>query len=894
MPYEIIAAVAKFLETTCGLEPIAAGVTAALSDAGLLRSFKLCPAAKEAACIPLNLLVDGHHEISAHGLVVDRQFGSIGLIHVLSAVDQKGLNTLLEDAAYLRHLLGLKRTESANPLALNLPAIEVVLLMDADAPQAQEVNSALRETLRTSLRSSGLLHAISVNLALLSATEPERTDRELRRAFCWLLPSSKAWFEEIKKPTTATKPWNQVRLENFRCAGTRSWEKQKDATLHLFHGPNGSGKSTLAEGFEYAVTGHSTRLPNLMPETDEAQHYAPLVCRQTHDKPATAIVLQDDREVMRRTVPPNGAGNPPKERIHGGSLRLDQDLCDRLARLDSVARARLWLETFFSELDRDRVERRNARAGLKAAMAELVVSVSAESDEQIATQIVGEATKLLKGGTQSVASFVISLWGPSATDPSSWMESHGLMLPDILRLPVQLDKQVWQPEQREELSKKLKSALTRDLGQLDTWAAMDLAKLETLLQRIGRDSFDDSMTASAVGEHDRAATFNQWLRSVAMTNLLEKALVISRTCEACPPSPNDLLARIVPQLPAEELSRHLESAKKERELLHQRVAVLSGASGESPHAREQRRVSHAELTPFLDAVGAGFFQPLIQASDRDALRDLLAKRQSGAVGNLRIGFPEWTQPLLELLSSRRRVLEFRVNSLLKPAGESSVSKAAKSRSEAVVQLIASALKLAELESSAAESFFGQLASGELSRAVAELVALLTPARWAYDPIQTQLDLSGTGTGAGERLDFQAHGMEAARILNTAELNTLALALYLLCAPRVDNPYRVVFLDDPLQNMDELTVAAVARGLARLMRLWSTVEAIRDWNVVLLLHSEEDCERILLEAPAAYYRIPWMAPLRAPVETEHEAKPITAENRAQGKLIELKELLGGGT
>jgi hypothetical protein len=97
-------------------------------------------------------------------------------------------------------------------------------------------------------------------------------------------------------------------------------------------------------------------------------------------------------------------------------------------------------------------------------------------------------------------------------------------------------------------------------------------------------------------------------------------------------------------------------------------------------------------------------------------------------------------------------------------------------------------------------------------------------------------------------------------LNTAELNTFALTLFLLCARRIDNPLRSIVLDDPLQNMDELTVTTVARGLARLMRVWQKLDGNGPvWRLVILLHSEEDVESFRAEAQCATYLLPWLSP-----------------------------------
>jgi len=170
--------------------------------------------------------------------------------------------------------------------------------------------------------------------------------------------------------------------------------------------------------------------------------------------------------------------------------------------------------------------------------------------------------------------------------------------------------------------------------------------------------------------------------------------------------------------------------------------------------------------------------------------------------------------------------------------------------------------------------------GDLRQAVNEITALLTPARWAYSDVVPEANL----TGAEESLELQAdrfkssdgslQTISARFLLNTSELNTLALAIFLLCARRVDNVLRVLVLDDPLQNMDELTVTTMARGLGRLLRLWQQRQNDNGppWRVFLLVHGEEDMERIRNEVPCAAYFLPWLSPGDSPDTQVPEIRP----------------------
>jgi hypothetical protein len=76
------------------------------------------------------------------------------------------------------------------------------------------------------------------------------------------------------------------------------------------------------------------------------------------------------------------------------------------------------------------------------------------------------------------------------------------------------------------------------------------------------------------------------------------------------------------------------------------------------------------------------------------------------------------------------------------------------------------------------------------------------------------------------------------------------------------------LDDPLQNMDELTVTTLARGIAKVSRLWSD-----RWKLLLFFHGQEDRERFRREVPLATYLLPWFSlgeeapgqPIQIPVD-----------------------------
>lgn len=175
-----------------------------------------------------------------------------------------------------------------------------------------------------------------------------------------------------------------------------------------------------------------------------------------------------------------------------------------------------------------------------------------------------------------------------------------------------------------------------------------------------------------------------------------------------------------------------------------------------------------------------------------------------------------------------------------------------------------------------QSFIAKLAAHDegamgLVDALNELMALFTPARWAYEDVQLRFE-----EGDAPRLQFEtgsAGSTQRSRAdlrLNTAQLNAFVLALFLLCAPRVSNPLGLLVLDDPLQNMDELTVTTLARGLAKLMRVLP-----RRWTLMMLFHGEGDLARFHDEVECGVYLLPWLSPTQRGSAIKIECRPQTS-------------------
>jgi hypothetical protein len=123
------------------------------------------------------------------------------------------------------------------------------------------------------------------------------------------------------------------------------------------------------------------------------------------------------------------------------------------------------------------------------------------------------------------------------------------------------------------------------------------------------------------------------------------------------------------------------------------------------------------------------------------------------------------------------------------------------------------------------------------------------------------------------------------------MNTFTVALFLLCAPAQANPLRLLVLDDPLQNMDEMTVSSLARGLAKVAQIFPP-----GWNIAALFHSEDDLHRIREEVPSAVYRLPWLSPTAVederPIRSEPEENTCSRERQRLTSLATIVEIRDG--
>jgi hypothetical protein len=281
---------------------------------------------------------------------------------------------------------------------------------------------------------------------------------------------------------------------------------------------------------------------------------------------------------------------------------------------------------------------------------------------------------------------------------------------------------------------------------------------------------------------------------------------------------------------------------------------------------EHRRAITPREVRSLNQVGVWLAESALGKSDRlgDVFAEALRDDRTRTLGNLAIGSPGGLDGAVANVAGLKEAAAAALAALGTGSGLSQCYELV----EKARQAFQTPKKSEELISS---TFLAQLSSNpeghRLNAALNELLALFKAAPWAYRDLHLEAPADPDGGSPREELGIgSAEGAQAELRLNTSELNSLTLALFLLCAPRVPNCLRLLILDDPLQNMDEMTVTAVAQGLGRVLRLYPP-----GWQILALFHGEDGLERIRQEIRCAVYRLPWLR--TGPV---NENEPIRAD------------------
>lgn len=801
---------------------------------------------------PVRIRVSEQVDLEMDALIRDGELGSLGVVHRVDA--RTDVRRLIDQAAYLRHLLVEEMRSTANA---NRPAyaVEVVLALPGDdAPN-------LGETLRTILRDGTYLHAVGVNV--WSRENGSLADpAAVRRAFSWLLAETERWFRSRPSAATPRQELQRLTLHDFRVAGPRVFEFGDDHQLHVVHGHNGSGKSSVCEALELLATGKVARL-------DGQDHDACLANREAGPSGAATIAIRQGREERRWTVAAAGISEPLGT-MNPNAFRLDQTVADQLTHSTSADRARLFLSAFFDVESKGLLERSKLLADARTHLANLPTKI-AES--------IGRKTNDLYELDDAKAREQLQWLGdPSTTNAvMTWdrfldlmplsrtqVDALGAMLPRAVRDRFQQSG----PASAYELqnaAQALDDALQTLVPDLDR-RKETLTNAVAVLERYALTA----VGGAAESGGDLALLMRRWQRLHALHDLLEREEQIVETIYDVKQRGEVFGRKTEPYLSIMAVwpnDRRLQIRALGEDRDKARARVVSFVSDEERKAAAQAAApaDPVNLDALTAAASLGVFgEDLKQATPAlgQALRDALAQGQPVTVhagsSSIAVGTSGWGQELLAkskaALAAITQLASARAELPAPPRTLVALLPALRELHKAAVQIG----RLDAEDVKRLDDLFAE--NGALRQALNEMTALFTPARWAYRDVVPSASLRSSE----QSLDLQAYGISAKFLLNTAELNTLALSIFLLCSRRDENPLRMLVLDDPLQNMDELTVTTIARGLARILRLWKRHidHDASPWRVLLLLHGEDDVERIRSEVPCDVHLLPWLAPSAA--------------------------------
>ena len=810
----------------------------------------------------------GYYDLTPSILIYDPVAGTVGLVQHIEM--KTGMETqtgieiraAIDRAAYLRQIL-LENAEQSVSLALQ---VELVLAVTS-SEEPEVLTGALNEI----ASETSYLRLIGLNLLWGDANAVSTKDK-LRRAFSWLLRDTAAWLKDAAPAAGATYPvWLQngnawdLRLTDYRLPRERVFRCEGSAPMHLVYGHNGSGKSSLAEALEVLITGKIQRLD----EGGETDYYAAVGHRRRGiaiaagvqgvsaapslppRRPARAAILpaESTSAICELAIapgqPPSRTGQPAVDGLGVTSFRLDQRFMDKLVHSNAAERAALFLTAFSPDETRLRHELETKQAAFDVAFALL--------------------PEKLRESAQ--------------TDRVAWTlrEFDGRDNPPERFLPLDSEEMMLLGRVIPALNEDLAHLVTsQEIGKLDEHlnvfaTQQDAGLLDTLsiVERV----LDEFRNWDAAGKVQRSASYeddlHRWLELRALSDLLKKYRDVAVTlhrAEKAGWQPQE--AEFLPQGKFDDawIARLMAcSAEIDQELNDARAKVVawqgdapprppaSPDSTDSPLSpapvTQVRRILTAAEIAALDFAAGCLPSLKCPGSLGTLFADALRLDQVSTLPGAVLGAPGGLNDAIAEVQQLKKAVQHEHE--LGARKELSLT-ANMQRAQA---LVVAAHALADSQKHIQEGFFLQIAGGDnalrekLVAAFNEFLALCTPARWAYRDIGLKAQTVANKTGLSlETTD----GGRADLLFNTAELNAFALSLFLLLAPRLANPMRLLILDDPLQNMDELTVTTLARALGRLCSWYPD-----GGRILAFFQGPEDSERIRQETPCAVYELPWL-------------------------------------
>jgi hypothetical protein len=795
------------------------------------------------------LRIASHFDVDPVFLVFDPLLGSLGIVGlVLPAVPVKleDVRALvqrhIDTATYTRHLM-VRDRRLGDRKALS---VELVLLSADETPEERRLLADLGMALRQLLRDADSLFHIGVGVLCYGGGDDPFKGR-IRRAFPWLLRATREWLDSPEA----------------RISGSPGHPPSHEASRP-------ESKEVAQDPIRDAPADKGT--------VQNASDNAP---RRLH-----SIILDNYRLPGRRELVLSDAR---VHLVHGPNGSGKSSIVEALELVSTgkIERLRLADETRYDLVIRNRS---NKEEDAKIALGWVNTTGTTEVD----------APKLVTAeGVAQPLNTTLETNHKYKIDASSFRLDQALMDRLIGKSPHARAKEFMRaffPEATESLDQYARAEV--ELKPL-------IAPLRALHQKLvdaqkALDAHKDwrgVATRSGFQTGDFPDLLNRWLEATAIADLLQRERTIRETLQGITTAgwnSNDYrvtkwIKELGENTDLTSVETYAREAGAEVDDLQQRLATLAPApaGAGSPEARQP--VTADQAGP-LNSVSRWIIDE-DTIKNYGAFGEKLARVINGGdaptYGTIIIGSDKWTDaPIQQLnaLISACTSIEGDKDPAPWPGlvPSQDYDKAANARRA----VLAASRSLSEQfvdklrpKSSRTGEF-----DGSLIAALNELMALFTPSRWSYEDINLPTpELKDGAVGVNIELGADEKPVRAELHLNTAELNLFTVAMFVLCASRVPKPLNLLLFDDPLQNMDELTSTALARGLARVVRLW--ISRGRTEELLLLFHGQEDLERFSAEIAAATYRLPWLSP--SPLSTE---KPLTAENTA-GDVIEVQSLKG---
>lgn len=820
-------------------------------------------------------------------LVLDFGLATIGLVHIAQVLDKEPLveqaKRHIDQATYLRHLLGTHAVKAGTESFPLDYTVECVLVMqEEDAPQMVDV-------VREIAAKTKFLHATGLNLLnFRSPCEFQKDD--LRRAFAWLLAATRERLSGCKSPCTQLQ---RLELNNYRLPGRRAWELQ-DSRVHLLHGANGTGKSSIAEALELVMTGSVERI-NTNPQPD----YARIIRNSESTGPATVRLFLTDGRKPIFTVITAGIEEPALQKdLPASAFRLDQMVMDQLIRTNSQQRAGILTKAFFpgeaySKLESAQAEFNNTYRELPVELRDEIATTNPKSNDWPAAII----PRLAWIEAPSIPLERISDCLPLKREH---LETLGRIVPEITTALKSLNGQL----DRQTLEIHLKQ-LDEALGGIRSnvrryWEAV----VQCLKVLPGLDGWRPESGKIWL---EYPEVLSRWTERLALSDLLKKHLDISKTlldARTAGWQIDDnvsvgLLAASVDSLRASiaDLTRAAQQCNKEQENLFnqlQKSSVPPDSGEGEKHLPTTLSTSEIQNLNLIGDWLAKLEPTQPSGSFGDTIQNALSENSSKVFGTITIGAHGWTERPLEFLAIVKPAFDVLLAFEHTTNPEQTMSAADRSiepahyrsplvRMHAYQAALTSARQVVTAYEEVEATLMKRLAEQRLNEALNEVIALFTPARWAYEGLLIKSEvLDGKVSLKLETTKWQS---QAEMRLNTAELNLIVLALYLLCGPTIDNSLGAIILDDPLQNMDELTSATVARGVTKVAALLPA-----GWRLIMMFHGEEDLEAFRREVPGSVYYLPWLGPIGATRMDRNDVQPDTRRYQVSPPTQKLDRIL----